>query len=337
MARTESGTAQTVLLDRQTDEAVAAVTSGDDSPDRQTAHAAVERIAEEGVVTRSALDDALGHASKVVSTPETRVELAGIELDGVRERAAPVADVDVVAFRLDAFADRLEAVESRIEALGEDLQSLLARRDDVTYALARDLHRLHQAANECHHAADELLVDVEEFGRWLASHERRVADLDEDLDALDAALSDLSDAARAVREESPANPGLAWASATLQNRVLGLLVDDVRADAEGIRRLADRMEVQGGDVDGSLDRLDGRLDDLASRRTEIGSDLDDLARDPWIERFGEGIRAFEATVADVEPPVDWARVQETLAAHRSSLGDAEPVANPTAASDEETA
>ncbi|WP_435365112.1 hypothetical protein [Haloarchaeobius sp. DYHT-AS-18] len=58
------------------EDAAEVVLDRDESRDRDDVERTLQLVADDGVVTCEAVDDALGRVSKVVATPETRVELA---------------------------------------------------------------------------------------------------------------------------------------------------------------------------------------------------------------------------------------------------------------------
>jgi len=320
------------------EDAVDAVVARDDGNDRDRGEvrAALETVAEDGVVAWDGVDAALAHVSKVVATPETRVELAARGLSDAREAASPVADLDAVDSRLTAFEARLAAVESRTADLGADLQALVARPgegdpDADLYATARGIRQLTADANEAHRAADELGVDVEEFEEWLADPDVRYEEFEGDVDAVERSVDELAaavdrlaadlaegddgDGEGAGDEEgnTPADAAATWFDLTLRSRVIGLLLADVRAELADLRTWADREDLDHGE---RLDAFDARLADLDDRVVAAGDRLDDLARPDWRARFDDRLDAFGSALDGLEPPVDWGEVQATLEEHR---------------------
>lgn len=315
-------------LDDAVDEAVARTGRDPGEVRRALSHVTDE----DGVVTADAVDGALAHLSKVVSTPETRAEFAAIELSDAREAAEPVADVDTVAARLDAFASRLDAVEASVTDLGADLQRLLDR--DATadlFGTATAIQRLTETANATQRAADELYVDAEEFQRWLATPDVRSEEFASELDALDESLAglagtadDLADAvadgtgevaadAETKADADADDPALGWFEATLRHRAVGLLLADLRAELADLHTLTVRDATAAADADGeALDDLEARLDALERRWEDLDDRLDGLARRRWHERFEDRFRALDAALDPFEPPIDWTEVQAAL-------------------------
>lgn len=309
--------------------AVDVVVRRDATPDRETVRAVLERIAEDGVVTQAGVDAALGQLSKVVSTPETRLEFAEMEFDDAEAAAESVADLAVVRWRLDAFEERLAAAEDRVDALGTGLQRLVERADDPDdlFTLAVGIRRLTEDANEVHRAADELTLDLESFQRWLDDSSVRYDELAEDVDALESALEDLDgvagEVAAAVEHDADTDdeiaPGVTWIDATMRGRTLDLLLADLRAELDDLRRWDRR-------VDATHDRADeiaARLDALDEQLAAATGRLDDCARPAWRDRYGDRLAALESALDAFEPPVDWGDVQAELETHLAAVSKSE--------------
>jgi DNA repair exonuclease SbcCD ATPase subunit len=305
-------------------EAAEAVAETNEDVDAEAARVTLERVAEDGVVSREGADEALAELSKLVATAETRTELAGIALSDARETAEPVADLDAVRSRLDEFESRLEAVESRAADLGSALEAIVRPDDRGLYAVARDAGRVDAAARSVQQAADELQVDVESFERWVQDEERRVEELEDDVDAvadpveeLTATCEELADVIDGDDAHGPESVvALSWADATLRHRVLALFLEDVRAELADLRAWGDRT---GGESAGDVDDVAARIDRLDARLDATGARLDDLARPAWVEHYREDLAGFEAALAEFAPPVDWEEVHAELEAHRDAI------------------
>lgn len=297
------------------DEAADAAVERGDAPDRETARAFLSEVAEDGVVGREGINEALGHASKVVSTPETRFELAATSLEDAREAAGPDADRPIVRMRLEQFDARLETVEDRVERLGEELRGLVERRgdEDSVYELAKGVRQLEAKANECQRAADELARDLAEFVRWLGDAEDRYHTLREDADELDRSLDRLAAAVDGVvGGDGQADPD-DWLDAAVQHRVLGLAHADLRWELEALDAWAAEDDASD-DAEELSAELDDRLDELAGRRAGIGDRLDDATTSDDVERR---LAAVEDDLDALEPPIDWAALEATLDEHRA--------------------
>jgi chromosome segregation ATPase len=287
---------------------------------------------EDDAVSAEAVEGALGEVSKVVSTPETRAELAGSELLETRMDVRPYEDIDAVASRLDGFEARMTAVESTVESLQDDLAALV---DDhpPTYETAAELRRLTETANEAQAAADELMEDVEAFARWFDDPEVRYAELEGDVEGLENSLLRLSDnveqletgveqygddAGHAVGGYD-APPDAVWADLALRHRVTAPLLADLRAEVDDLEELDERTGVEQGPYGGRPAEVRSRLDDVEELHGAVGERVDDLGDDGWRERHGESLASLDATLADVEPPVDWATVQAALDQRRDDI------------------
>ena len=318
----EDGRPPDSVAGQPVDEAVDAVLARGVDEDRETVRAALSEAAD-GVVTWEGAEEALAHAAKVVSTPETRAELAAMELSEARETAEPVAEVDAVRSRLDEFTARLEAVEDRTAALGSDLQALLDRDDDL-YAVARAIARLTTEANRVQGTADELSMDIQEFGRWLSNPTVRYDELTEDVAQGEQSIEELAAVADGVEDallaEGAADPdgeaARSWLDGVLQHRVLELLVEDLRAELTDIQKLS-------GDAPDRAAELRERLAEHEQRLATLGDRLDELALPAWTDRYADRIAEFEAVLADAEPPVDWGAVQAEQRAARPGASDPE--------------
>lgn len=310
-----------VILGLPVDRAVEVVVDRNEAVRPAEARSSLEAVSEDGVVTRDGIDDAIAHLSKVVSTPETRLELAEIELADARETADPVADLAVVEDRLGSFEARIEAIREGVEALGGDLRTLVDQRGETAevYETASEIRRLTEAANRLQRAADELQVALDEFETWVANPDRRIESFEGDVDALADGLDTLSEAIDALvpatnRAAGGGDPAREWFDATVRWQVLGVVVEDLGWELEELRRWAAREPEADPDA---LDGLPGRLDELRDRRATLEERLDGLARREWRYHFDGRLAAVEGTIEDVEPPVDWNALEAAIDVHRS--------------------
>jgi hypothetical protein len=314
-----------LALDAAVDDVVAR--TGDD-PD--TVRAALKRVTEEGEVRREAVDEALAHVSKVVSTPETRVENAGMLIDDARAAAAAADHLDSVAERLDDFETRHAAVASRVDDLADRLRSVvdLANDSDAIYEAAVEIRRLNAAANSAQHTADELGVDAEEFEARVRNPDRRLDALDDDADAVAEfvdGVAETLDALAAGEVDADVGAGAVRFDAALRHRISRLLLDDLRADIDDLRAWPDPgPDDAHGVVDaGDLAALDKRLADLEDRWRSIDDRFDEGAAVGWRDRDGDRLAEFEAALDDHTPPVDWKAVESLLGEYRPEAESAE--------------
>jgi len=291
----------------------------DDEGDVGEARETLAIVSRDGVVRRAAVDDAVANASMVVTTAETRTELAAEKLDGARETAAPVADLEPVAARIDDFDARLDGVESRADGLGDAVQEVLdMKADGGLYEIARRIGRVTNAATEVQRAADDLQFDIDSFEAWLADADRRVEELAADVDALAESVDELDAAAEslAVAEadaESERDAASSWAAATVRHRVASLLIADVRAELAALRTWAERE----GDAPPS--GIGPRLDEIRARHEAVGERLAARADPEWTARFGDRLAALDEALDAMEPPVAWAEVEAVVEEHRPAV------------------
>jgi DNA repair ATPase RecN len=303
----------------------AVVARTDDDPD--AVRATLERVTEDGVVRRGAVDDALAHVSKVVSTPETRVENAGMLIDDAREVADAVDHLDSVAERLDDFEDRHAAVASRVDGLGDRLQSVVALADDpdAIYETVVEIRQLTAAANSAQHTADELGVDAEELTAWVRTPDRRLDALDTDADAVASFVDGVAETLDALAAgDVDADPATLRFDAALRHRVSRLLLDDLQAEIDDLHAWP---EPGPDDAHGAVDAddlaaLDDRLATLEDRRQSLADRLDEHTGTGWRDRYGDRLADFEAALADHAPPVDWGAVEALLGEYRPEPDDA---------------
>ncbi|POG56197.1 hypothetical protein [Haloferax marisrubri] len=322
MAQQDGTTGSERIVGLSKSEAVDRVVAADDARDPDTVRAVLDHVTEDGTVTADGVDSAVTDTSMILSTAETRVELASIDLDDAREAAGDDAAVGAVRSRLDVFESQVANATEQVESLGEELQELSDWRDDPrsVYDIVLGLREVASESQALTAHADDIQLDIEKFERWLSNHDVRVRGLDGDVAALEQSLDGLADRVEAVAdaEESEDDADAAegadderaaeWYNAALRARVSDLLVEDVRAELADLRELAPESVAENdglGDAAANLDELDARVQRLRGR-------LGDLARPSWTDEYGARIESFEATLAAFEPPVSWGAVQAEL-------------------------
>ncbi|MFB6095937.1 MAG: halo transducer protein [Haloferacaceae archaeon] len=305
------------------DAAVEAVLERGEDRDPEAVRTALENVASDGVVDREAAEAAQENLAGTLFTPETRAELASIDVASAREHAEDVADVDAVRTRLADLEARADDIQGRADALGPALQDLLERDPETAdlYDLAAAVQSLTEEANAVHREADQLRFDVETFETWLGDAETRFGDLEDDADALRTSLEEIDSALDGLEpaaeedgdgDDRAADLAPAWLNTTLQHRTLGLTLADLRAELADLRTLADRDDEEAPEL---ADGIEARLEELAARHEALGTRLERLAAPAWRTRYGDRLAAFEAELAAFEPPVDWGAVQTTLREH----------------------
>lgn len=331
------GTADPVL-GTVVEEGIERVRNRDPEADPASIRAALERVAEDGVVSRAGVESALGEVAKHVATPETRLELAGDALDAARAAAEPVADLDAVQSRLDGFEARYRGIETEVAELGSRLDRLAERADgpEDVHDLSRSMWELRSDAGETQRRADELQADLDAFESWVSDPDTRVDELDADVsnaagllddlaaavDRLEATTDDGDDSAeKGAPADADDSPGadtedlaLAWVDATFRRRVIGLLADDLRAELVDLRAWSGEDTVP----EGRADEIAARIDDLQAREASLADRLDAITNPAWRDRFGGEIDDFKADLDAVDTPIDWGAVNDLLEEHRSA-------------------
>lgn len=309
------------IAGRPIEEAVDTVVRTRDE-ERQEVRAVLNRVADEdGIVRWETLETELAEASKIVATPETRVELAEIALADAKETARPYVEFDIVESRVDTFESRLSRIETAVSDLGSKLQALIQQADEKAdlYHTARRLGELRTEANQLQRRADELSVDLEEFERWVTTPDQRFetlgADVDafaESLDELTAQLETIDDALESTDSAPDTELEFAWVETALHHRALSLLEADLRTELDQLRQWANQE-------DASTDRADAiedRLDSLTSTWETIGTELEAVGRSKWQSKHADRLEAFDRTLATFDPPIDWDAVYAEIEAVR---------------------
>lgn len=289
----------------------------DESTKSDTIRETLAIVADDGVIRRTAVDDALTNASKVATTAETRAELAAASLEDVRGIAAPVSDLDIVATRLNRFAARLELVEDRTTDLGDCIQTIIAHKNDGNlYDLAREIRRVTVTANEVQRAADELQFELENFEEWLEDADRRVEELIDDIEALEQSLDELEDVATELSGESTEleeDAAVVWMQATIQHRVTALMLTDLQAELATLREWA---ENEGADPPSGVDQ---RLEGLEARHDALGERFVNRAESGWHKRFDDRVANFDDALDEMEPPIAWGDVETVVEEYRPAV------------------
>ncbi len=281
--------------------------------DRDRATTILRSVADDGVVSREAVSDRLGHVSKVVSTPETRLELTERTHQAIIDRVEEAPDYETITARLTQYETRLDDIREAISNLGTQLQTLIDRRDDgALFPLARDLEQLSERAKQLQQQADKLNADLETFADWLDDPSVRADRLAEDVNLLEEGLASLEATVDDVSPDADEDADRQWFDASLRQRVFALLVADLRFE---YRELAEWEATIGADATG-LEAVDERIDALEMEITALNDQLKALARSAWIDRFADRFDAFETELDAFDPPVHWGAVQDVLAAHR---------------------
>ena len=278
----------------------------------------LEPFTEDGKVTPAAIESSVTDVSQILATAETRIDLATRTHDEATA-AGNAPDLDIVDVRRRAFGDRLDGLRADVEALGDDLGAAWSGLDEpvAVYRAAVALHEITTDAQDIVRVAHDLETELEAFEAWLRSANRRHDALVDEVEAAEESAAAVAETVESLRDADDADPER-WFDAVVQTRVLDLVVADLRAEADDLRAWADRDGVSfPDDVDARIDDLEAEVTDHVEALGD-GTDGDD--------EFGERLDALDAELEAVEPPVAWARVDDTVAEARSALsGDGAPV------------
>jgi predicted nucleic acid-binding Zn-ribbon protein len=292
--------------------------------DPQTVREVLDEISEDGTVTRAALADALADLSEVIAAPESRIETARGALSDAREAAEPVTDTETVRSRMETFEAELSALDDRVETFESNRSSLVKRARDPEdlYVIAGAIGELRSRTATATEDADLLLAEIETFERKLCNPGEWVDELNTDIDAAEEAIEELLEVTSGLSDPAgdgdEIDPALRWADTTLQHHMQKLLLADIRTERDALRQLIAREGL--ADV---TDEIDARLEDLETLRAGVGRRLDEVSRPSWREAHGETIESFARVLAEFDPPVNWATLQDELQTHREQLVDAE--------------
>ena len=280
--------------------------------DPESVRRSIDPFVDDGTVTAAAVESTVTDVSQVLATAETRVDLATRAHEEAADAAEAAPGLDVVAVRRTAFGDRLADLRADVEGLAEDLS---AATDDLggpvaLYRAAVDLHEVTTGAQRVVRVAHDLETELEAFEAWLGSAPRRHDGLVDEIEAAEESAAAVAETVESLRAADEPDPERRF-DATVQTRVLDLVVADLRAEAADLRTWADR--------DGASfpDDVDDRLDAVAA---EVSESAEALADEPaWDDGLAERLDALDAELAAVDPPVAWARVNETVAEARAAL------------------
>lgn len=277
-------------------------------------------VADDGVISRAAVDDALANASMVVTTAETRVEFAGNKLDSAQAAASSVSDLQFVLGRLDNFEARLTHIEEQADDLGEAIQEVIEMKpENSLYEIARRIKRVTNAASEVQRAADDLQLELDAFRTWLTDADRRAEELSTDIDALTDSVSELDDIVETIEDtavddsDSEGEAASRWVTAMVRRSILSLMIKDLKAELAAAQTWAEREDVT------SPSGIEPKLNEVQARHSALEERLTECAAPNWITRFDEQLIALDEALNEMKPPVVWADVDTIVAEHRPAI------------------
>jgi chromosome segregation ATPase len=259
-----------------------------------------------------------------------RTERFESRLDEYRASLGPVErDFDHVRVRFEEYDERFDAIRTKLESVADRIETASRTPASATalYETARLLsaseRTLHGIAHELGHI-EEALDDLES---WLTDPAVRLDDFDDELDTVERYLDNtdrLLTNVEAHAADPPAGfrPFDAWLTARHLHLLVAVVFEELKADVDELGRWVERCE---GDHGAALAALTDRLDALADRHASFERRIDDAT--DAIAGFEEKYAAvaaevdrFAAELDAVEPPIDWATLEERIDEQFDSLG-----------------
>lgn len=259
-----------------------------------------------------------------------RTERFEDRLDEYRRSLDPVErDFDHVQVRFDEYDERFDAIRTELASVTDRIETAAQRPASATelYETARLLsaseQAIHGVAHELHHVEEEL----DELESWLTDPAVRLDDFGDELDTVERYL-DNTDRLLTNVETHAADPpsGFRPFDAWLTARHLHLLVDvvfeELRADIDELGQWLERLD---GDHDTELAALTDRLDELADRHASFDRRINESTGtvDDFESKHAEvadEIDRFASELDAVEPPIDWAALEERIEEQFDELG-----------------
>lgn len=294
------------------DVAVETVLDEWDVEDAETVRETLQRVTDDGVVSEQGAADAHAHLSKVVATPETRIELAERALADTRQTAEPYTDGAVVQTRLDRLEARLHTVRDRSEELGSHLDKVID--SEHLYDTAVGIRTLREEADNVQTAADDLLLDVRRFESWIRDPAIRYDHLQRDAELLEGAVDDLASRLDQPAEGDPEAMARTWVELAMHHRTLGLMLTDLRWELDGVQRIDERQGVEGDSKE-----IEQHIRGISERLSNIRDCLADVATVAARNRHEEQVLALERVLDEKEPPIEWGEIQRVFEQHRETM------------------
>jgi chromosome segregation ATPase len=259
-----------------------------------------------------------------------RTDRLAARLEEYRESLDPIErDFDHVGVRFSEYDERFDAVRTALASV-EDLIESASREPESAVALyetARSLseceHSLHSVAHELGHL-DEAL---DRFESWLADPAVRLDDFEDELDTVERYLDNTERLLTNVETHAadpPAGfrPFDAWLTARHLHLLVAVVFEELRADVDELARWLEHLD---GDHDAALSALTDRLDSLAARHESFDGRIDDATEEiaGFEEQHAEvadDVERFAAELDAVEPPIDWAALEDRIDEQFDELG-----------------
>ena len=265
----------------------------------------IEPFTDDGDVTSAAIESAVTDVSQILATAETRVDLATRAYENARDAAADAPNLDIVDVRQGEFKQRLTDLRADVEVLGGELGSAVGELDSPVdvYEAAVGLHEITTDAQEIVRVAHDLETELEAFEAWLSSANRRHDALIDDIEGAEESAAAVAETVETLRAADDPEQER-WFDATVQTRVLEVIVADLRTEAADLRAWADSEGVT------FPDDVKKRIDKLEDKTAANYEELTD--RPSLDDQFDKRLGMLETELSDIDPPVAWARIDEII-------------------------
>ncbi|MFB6310065.1 MAG: hypothetical protein ABEH64_02660 [Salinirussus sp.] len=296
------------ILGMELDAAIEKVLDREADVDAEQTRSTLETVTDDGVVTRSAINAAVGETAQYVATPENRLDLVEDARESARTAAEPVCDLDVVRVRFDQLEERYRTLQADLDALLNRLDALVndARDPANVLEIARRVEDTQWSARDLHGRIEDLREDFESFERWATDSDTRLAELNEDADAVAARLDSVEETASEIESGNAMRDGRNWATAMINHRLIRLLLTDLENEHDALAAWPE------ADVDSEFG---DRLATLRERYRAVGERLATASQPDWRDRYGDRLDTFDAELSSFNPPINWGAVAALVQEH----------------------
>jgi DNA repair exonuclease SbcCD ATPase subunit len=228
--------------------------------------------------------------------------------------------------RIEEYEEEFDSVRSGLSTVADWLAAVPEAPGSAValYEGAEQLRRCERAIHEVEHTLHHVEEGVEEFETWLHDPAARIDALGDEIGGFERYLDNTE--GLVDRLEASGGDGFdpfdAWLAAYHLQRVMAVVVDELRTDVEELEAWLARRE---GDYGDEVARLRDRLDSLSERHAACSQRLD--AASEHVDGFAEkwaavaaSIDEFEAALDGLEQPVDWAEVEGLVQEQFDDLG-----------------
>lgn len=289
--------------------------------------AAIEDRAEDGQFPVDAMADWHRTCREHRQSTADDVAAAADRLDDIRASLDPLdRDATQVEARFDEYETHLDAMRSDLSAVADRLAATTERPKSpaAVYETAERLRQCEGTTHEVAHGLHHLDAEFDEFETWLTDPETRIDDLSGEIEGFERYLDNTEGLLGRLEtgNTGATDPFDAWLAAYHLQRMMTLVFDELRSDIADLETWLDRREES---YEAELTDLRDQFDALEERHAGCSKRLD--AATVEVEGFerkraavADSLDEFERTLDGVEPPVDWAAVEERVQTQFDELG-----------------